>query len=155
MPRSSPSVAAAVSVLVSLLAASGCDNGGGLRACTAIGCSDALLVNLVGPKGVPAAGRYEVRVADDDGVQSCAFTLDGAGAASETSEGCRRALAEPAAGLFGVGFEPTAGAVTLTVVQDGAEVTRQTVRPVYVDQFLNGPDCGVTCQTATVRVDLR
>ena len=135
-------------VLVSpLLGVAGCDDT--LTACTAIGCDDALIIEVAGPDGPPAPGRYTVSV---EAAEACSFTVEPGGAAVGASEACR-GLFVGSGGRVQVTAARADGEITVGVAREGAGATRLSVRPVYLGQFPNGPDCGEVCQTATVRVE--
>ena len=133
-----------------LLGVAGCDDTE--TACTLIGCTDALYVHVAGPDGPPQPGRYAVSVEADEATQTCAFTVQVGGAVVAESETCRGVSGDE--GGVRVMAERVDGPVTIDVARDGARLARLAVRPAYLGQFPNGPDCGEACQAATVRVDV-
>ena len=148
-----PMLARSLFALALLASASGCDTDAA-RACTAIGCDDALIVVVAGPDGTPAPGRYTVSVSSnlaDEEPSECAFTVTASGAVESECAAFER---QDEAGGVSVLFPPLAGSVTIDVERDGTLVLRRGVEPVYVGQFPNGPDCGEVCQTATARVEI-
>ena len=124
-------------------------------ACTAIGCSDALYVDVASADGAPQPGRYAVTVApsDADPAATCAFTLRPDQTVADPSADCRGVFVADD-GRVRVQRDRVDGLVTVGVTRDGIDLGRFSVRPAYLGQFPNGPDCGEVCQQATVRVQV-
>ena len=130
--------------------AGGCD-ADATRACTLVGCDDALFVVVAGPDGALAPGQYGASVSSnliDQEPATCAFAVTASG---DVESDCQAFAAPDEPGVT-VRFPPVAGSVTVDVERDGARVARLGAEPAYVGQFPNGPDCGEVCQQATVRV---
>jgi len=128
MGRTRLRAAATLAVAAALLA---CGDPAG-RACTEIGCSDGLYVEL---QGTPGAALEVV-----------ASTLS----AEERSAGC----IVPPAGSCVVAFDGFVPQEVTLAVLGGDRPVSVTVEPAYEDLQPNGPGCPPICRQATVEVDL-
>ncbi|HUH12140.1 MAG TPA: hypothetical protein VMK65_03485 [Longimicrobiales bacterium] len=116
---------------VALLALSACRGEDPVRACTQIGCSDGLTVEVTGD--VPS--RYTVRVVPEG--------------AQATEQACGDGM--PCAG--GAFFpDLTPERATVQVLVDDEVVAELTVTPVYDDVQPNGAGCPPICRQARVTV---
>lgn len=139
--------------LAPLLGFAGCD--AAPTACTLIGCSDAYVVSLDPIGEALAAGRYEVSIAAGEETRSCAFTVATDATVvrlADESVACPSIYAVDGSKNISVQFEPVEGRVAVVVVRDEAAVAGAVVMPAYEPQFLNGVDCGATCEVARTEI---
>jgi hypothetical protein len=122
----------AIGICLAVTGVGGCDVAGP-RACTLIGCTDGLTVEVI---GLTSPGPITVVVIAPDGASRSA-TVTCAGGAS-----CPF--------LFG-NFSPTS--VTINV-SAGSQSRQVTVQPDYQTNRPNGPECPPECRSARVTVAL-
>lgn len=131
----------------------GCDED--VVACTLIGCEDALYIDLAGPDGPLPEGDYTMNLKTAESDRTCPLTIKRGGVPADQGPGtCQVGGVNSDGGLRLAALRRVDSPVTVNVAREGVEVASVSVRPVYVGQFPNGPDCGEACQTATIRVEV-
>ena len=128
-------------------------------ACTLIGCSDALVVELHADGERPRPGNYEVELVADGETTTCSFQFllvcEGGGHCVEPSTStCPEATFDTARvdPVFSIPVSGTPMSVDYVVRVADEEVASGTVTPEYETVRPNGPDCEPVCQQATARV---
>jgi hypothetical protein len=132
--------------LLPVLLLSGCDLLPPL-ACTDIGCTDSLFVELVPATGEIEPGVYTATLAGDT-TETCTFTVGSA-------DGCERCVVESDCDVYGVSGSDgdrltwtagvVEGAVVITVERDGEVLLDDSFTPAYTESEPNGPGCPPTC----------
>jgi hypothetical protein len=164
-------------MLTLTLAASGCTF---TQSCTAIGCGDALTLEMRPAGGGFPDGAYTLTLETRAGLRTCRFVMPdsvpqlgalgsvdcdpGASAWVEqatdctetrsgnaTSESCR-----PVPGRFALHaqLQDTPDVVSVRVERDGLALLDSTLTPTYETSQPNGPDCGPVCHQATEMLEL-
>lgn len=129
------------------------------RACTDIGCSDGLRVELAPATGSWAPGSYVFAIVTPTGTTTCegalplpacetgrAFRCAGPPVLI-TESGC--ALPAEAHGFSTLELAAGPPAVTITISKDGVELVRRELAPSYQTTSPNGPGCEPTCRQAS------
>ena len=138
-----------------LLLIGGCDLVPPL-ACTEIGCTDGLTVELRAASGAFEAGIYSITLGGD----ACTVTVGG----PDDCAADRCVVDSTCNGITLVGYDEadtltllapvTEGEVALTVDLEGTVLLDESFEPLYETIEPNGPGCPPVCRIATETFDL-
>ena len=127
-------------------------------ACTEIGCSDGLTIELNAREGAFTPGTYTVAAVSDVD-EACSFTIGGAddcaeGAGCVTESSCEAGFVLETGDDQVVFLLGSPDSLTLTVDRDGEILLEETFAPEYVETQPNGKNCPPTCRNASAAFEL-
>lgn len=145
-----------LSVLSLALFVPGCDAGGG-AACTEIGCTDGLWVEVDFSPGL-TSGDYEIVLNDGSmAPTTCTFEVSEVASDCDGESICVQnadcdAVWNLESGTVGFNLEGTPSDLVVTVRQDSVDLSSVSLSPEYESVQPNGEGCEPTCEQATETV---